>query len=73
MFQRRIFRNAISHGTAITGNALQGRHKYLSKSFLYIFFSVKGGETRVFPSRAAGHSGEKKPGFFTGQISKTYG
>ncbi|QTA93645.1 Uncharacterized protein dnm_097490 [Desulfonema magnum] len=27
-------------------------HKYLSKSFLYIFLSANGGEIRLFPSRA---------------------
>ncbi|QTA86767.1 Uncharacterized protein dnm_027910 [Desulfonema magnum] len=38
--------------------------KYLIKSFLYIFFSVNGGETRLFPLRAAAHSG-KKAGFLS--------
>ncbi|QTA88549.1 Uncharacterized protein dnm_045950 [Desulfonema magnum] len=38
-------------------------YKYPIKSFLYIFFSVNGGEIRLFPSQEADHSG-KKPGFF---------
>ncbi|QTA87047.1 Uncharacterized protein dnm_030740 [Desulfonema magnum] len=39
-------------------------YKYLSRSFSYIFFSVNRGETRVFPSQAAAHSG-KKAGFLS--------
>ncbi|QTA93625.1 Uncharacterized protein dnm_097290 [Desulfonema magnum] len=38
--------------------------KYPIKSF-YIFFSANGGETRLFPSGAADHSG-KKAGFLPG-------
>ncbi|QTA92398.1 Uncharacterized protein dnm_084780 [Desulfonema magnum] len=41
------------------------RGKYLNESFSYIFFSAGNRETRLFPSRAADHSG-KKPGFFLG-------
>ncbi|QTA89476.1 Uncharacterized protein dnm_055320 [Desulfonema magnum] len=40
-----------------------GKYKYPVKSFLYIFFSVNGGETRLFRSREADPSG-KKAGFF---------
>ncbi|QTA88921.1 Uncharacterized protein dnm_049680 [Desulfonema magnum] len=49
------------------------RTKYPIKNFLYIFFSVNSEETRLFPSRAADRSGKKKPGFFPGKISETYG
>ncbi|QTA93929.1 Uncharacterized protein dnm_100370 [Desulfonema magnum] len=35
---------------------------YPIRSFFIHFFSVNGGETRVFSSRAAGHS-EEKAGF----------
>ncbi|QTA86734.1 Uncharacterized protein dnm_027580 [Desulfonema magnum] len=47
-------------------------HKYLSKSFLYSFFSVSGEETRGFPLSERHHAG-KKPVFLPGQILKTYG
>ncbi|QTA85789.1 Uncharacterized protein dnm_018040 [Desulfonema magnum] len=47
-------------------------YKYLSKSFLYYFFSASVGETRLFPLSETHHSG-KKPGFFPGQILKIYG
>ncbi|QTA88559.1 Uncharacterized protein dnm_046060 [Desulfonema magnum] len=38
--------------------------KYPIKSFLYVFFSVNCGETRLFPSAEADHSG-KKAGFLS--------
>ncbi|QTA89307.1 Uncharacterized protein dnm_053570 [Desulfonema magnum] len=44
--------------------------KYLSKNFLYIFFSANGGETRLFPSQAAGHSGKKSRLSFQGKYRK---
>ncbi|QTA85706.1 Uncharacterized protein dnm_017200 [Desulfonema magnum] len=33
--------------------------KYLIKNFLYTFFSVSGGETRLFPLSEKHHSGKK--------------
>ncbi|QTA86694.1 Uncharacterized protein dnm_027180 [Desulfonema magnum] len=44
----------------------------LSKSFLYIFFSANRGETRLFPSQAAGHSGKKAGFLFRANIENLW-
>ncbi|QTA90131.1 Uncharacterized protein dnm_061920 [Desulfonema magnum] len=46
--------------------------KYQSKSFLYIFFPRKGEKPGFFRHGQRVIPG-KKPGFFSGQISKIYG
>ncbi|QTA92087.1 Uncharacterized protein dnm_081620 [Desulfonema magnum] len=44
------------------GSCRKSFNKYLIKNFLYTFFSVSGGETRLFPLSEKHHSG-KKAGF----------
>ncbi|QTA91749.1 cadherin repeat domain-containing protein [Desulfonema magnum] len=45
----------------------KNEYKYLIKNFLYIFFSVSGGETRLFPLSEKHHSGKKTRVSFPGR------